>query len=59
MMDGAPVAEEAMAGGSVGSSSSPAVRKYFPETWIWDCFDSGFVSTSLNSIIVMFRVVCF
>lgn len=29
----------------------PAVRKYFPETWIWNCVDTGFVS--LISILIL------
>lgn len=43
--DGAmPVAMPvAMAGGST-TSPTTAVRKYFPETWIWNCVNSGFVS---------------
>lgn len=41
--DGMPVME-AMAGGSAALPPSTAVRKYFPETWIWDCADSVFVS---------------
>lgn len=40
----APVAEMADADGSASVSPvTSEVRKYFPETWIWDCFDSGFV----------------
>lgn len=53
--------EDAMAGGgggpipemAVGSGSplSPTVRKYFPETWIWDCSNSGFVAHLIQFVL--------
>ncbi|KAG4071650.1 hypothetical protein HA402_011804 [Bradysia odoriphaga] len=42
----APAPELAMASGT--PSPSPAVRKYFPETWIWECSDSGSGSITRN-----------
>ncbi len=42
MMEAGSVAESV----SVAPPTSQAVRKYFPETWIYDCFDSGFVHLS-------------
>ncbi len=44
-MGGGPVPVPDMADGSGAAPTSPTttVRKYFPETWIWDCFDSGCV----------------
>lgn len=40
-----PAPAPPMDGGSVATPTTTAVRKYFPETWIWDCQNSGFVPT--------------
>lgn len=47
MAEGA-VGAPAIAMETVAPSSSPTVRKYFPETWIWECFDSGSGNVTRN-----------
>lgn len=32
---------------------APAVRKYFPETWIWNCVDSRFVTDKFYECITI------
>lgn len=43
-----PVAD--MDGGSAAAQTSQAVRKYFPETWIWECTNLGFVFGPIFSV---------
>lgn len=49
----------AMNGGSAVSQSTSAVRKYFPETWLWDCADSGFVVLRILFFVASFLGVIF
>lgn len=53
----APSPAPAPEGGS--AATSPAVRKYFPETWIWDCVNSGFVSIAIPLTLCVLLSVCY
>lgn len=46
--DNVMFAQAAMGGGvATTQSEAPTVRKDFPETWIWECQNAGFVFTHI------------
>lgn len=53
LLDGVPLAFNSVSAVNAGTGAplvaqAPTVRKYFPETWIWDCKDVRFVVITLN-----------